>query len=84
LIPIVARFDNGGGFAQAPHYNSENIAPAGRSTLKFGVKNSSVMAVDPSLLIGHAVDPNLDIQYSDHHKLSLAEVGVQNRPISWY
>jgi hypothetical protein len=42
------------------------------------------MAVDPSLLIGHAVDPNLDIQYSDHHKLSLVEVGVQNRPISWY
>jgi len=52
-----------------PDYYSENVAPTGASTPKFGALNSGMMPVDPSLVIGYAVAPNRDVQRSDHDKI---------------
>lgn len=66
-----------------PDYYSEPVAPAGASNLKFGVQNSSAMAVDPSLLVGYAVSSNPDVQYWDHDKLHRPIWAAQNHPLTW-
>ena len=63
-----------------PDYYSENVAPAGASTPKFGALNSGLMPVDPSLLIGYGVNPRPDVQHSGHDK---PRWDVQNRPLEW-